>query len=610
MKKTWMLALILGLAMCLSAAGLADTFESTVDWDAEYDVVVVGFGAAGATAATAAADEGAKVLLLEKAPEALAGGNSRVCMQWMAYVAPEDHDSAVTYMKALRGDFLTPTDEMIEMYISGLTDNLAWMTDVLHMDNPQNKGNVEFPMMPGAGSIQTVTGNGARGGDAYMYFKMKDAVAERAGSIDVWYSSPARHLIQDKETGIVHGVQAEADGRKVNIHARGGVVLCTGGFENNRQMMQDNGMKANLVSLGNALFNTGDGILMAQEAGARLWHMANMVYADIDFRYPQGVQVFGSQRGIAAKGVIMVGNDGTRFMNEADKSHHGKSHFHGDIVQTPFTSKVWAVMDQEIIDMGRIHGQFSEDNSEEIESGWILKADTLAELAEMIGVPAENLQKTIDLNNEMVDRGEDILFGRDVKTMKKFSEGPFYAIEMVPAVVNTQGGPERNTEAQIIGLDGNPIPHLYEAGEMGDVWSNCYQASCNIGGGMAFGRVAGRNAAKPKDDVDPASVMEGKTPFVKATAEEATYELAENERLGRGQGMGGTPVVVKVAVNGADIESVTVLSHSETPGVSNRALAVMPGRIAEADSTDVDTVSGGTVTSRAILAAVQDALSE
>ena len=73
MKKTWMLALILGLAMCLSAAGLADTFESTVDWDAEYDVVVVGFGAAGATAATTAADEGAKVLLLEKAPEALAG---------------------------------------------------------------------------------------------------------------------------------------------------------------------------------------------------------------------------------------------------------------------------------------------------------------------------------------------------------------------------------------------------------------------------------------------------------------------------------------------------------------------------------------------------------
>ena len=608
MKKLFSMLLVLCLVFGLTGFAVADTFESTIDWAAEYDVIVIGFGAAGATAATAAADEGAKVLLLEKAPEALAGGNSRVCMQWMAYVAPEDHDNAVTYMKALRGDFLTPTDEMIEMYISGLTDNLAWMTDVLKMDNPQNKGNVEFPMMPGAGSIQTVTGNGARGGDAYMYFKMKAAIEERADSIDVWYSSPAKHLIQDKTTGIIHGVQAEVDGKTINIRARNGVVLCTGGFESNKQMMQDNGVKANLVSLGNAMFNTGDGIVMAQEVGARLWHMANMVYADIDFRYPQGVQVFGSQRGIAAKGVIMVGNDGTRFMNEADKSHHGKSHFHGDIVQTPFTSKVWAIMDQEIINMGRIHGQFSEDNSEEIASGWILKAETLEELAGMIGVPAENLQKTIDLNNEMIDRGEDILFGRDIKTMKKFADGPFYAIEMVPAVVNTQGGPERNTEAQVIGLDGNPIPHLYEAGELGDVWSYCYQASCNIGGGMAFGRVAGRNAATAKDDVDAASVMEGKTPFVKAPVPERTYELAENEYIGYGQGMGGVPIVVKVTMNGEDIVSVTVLSHAETPGVSDRALRVMPERIAEADSAEVDAVSGGTVTSHGIMQAVKDAL--
>ena len=610
MKRIISLFLVLCLILGLTCLASADTFESTIDWAAEYDVIVIGFGAAGATAATAAADEGAKVLLLEKAPEALAGGNSRVCMQWMAYVAPEDHEKAVTYMKALRGDFLTPTDEMIEMYISGLTDNLAWMTDVLKMENPQNKGNVEFPMMPGAGSIQTVTGNGARGGDAYMYFKMKAAIEERADNIDVWYSSPAKHLIQDKTTGIIHGVQAEVDGQTVNIRARNGVVLCTGGFESNKQMMQDNGVKANLVSLGNAMFNTGDGIVMAQEVGARLWHMANMVYADIDFRYPQGVQVFGSQRGIAAKGVIMVGNDGTRFMNEADKSHHGKSHFHGDIVQTPFTSKVWAVMDQEIIDMGRIHGQFSEDNSEEIASGWILKADTLEELAGKIGVPAENLQKTIDLNNEMIDRGEDILFGRDIKTMKKFADGPFYAIEMVPAVVNTQGGPERNTEAQVIGLDGQPIPHLYEAGELGDVWSYCYQASCNIGGGMAFGRVAGRNAAAAKDDVDPASVMDGKTPFVKAPVPEHTYELAENEYIGRGQGMGGVPIVVKVTMDGENIVSVTILSHAETPGVSDRALRVMPERIAEADSPEVDAVSGGTVTSRGIMQAVKDALNK
>ena len=127
MKKllTLVLSVCLLISACACAAADGDSFERTVAWDAEYDVIVIGFGAAGATASVTAADAGAKVLLLEKAPEALAGGNSRVCMQWMGYVAPEDHDKAVAYMKALRGDFLTPSDAIIESYISGLSQNLA-----------------------------------------------------------------------------------------------------------------------------------------------------------------------------------------------------------------------------------------------------------------------------------------------------------------------------------------------------------------------------------------------------------------------------------------------------------------------------------------------------
>lgn len=208
----------------------------------------------------------------------------------------------------------------------------------------------------------------------------------------------------------------------------------------------------------------------------------------------------------------------------------------------------------------------------------------------------------------MIDRGEDILFGRSTDTMKKFSEGPFYAIEMVASVVNTQGGPERNKHAEILDLNGDPIPHLYGAGELGDVWSYCYQASCNIGGGMLFGREAGKNAAVAKTDNSPDSVIEGKTAFTPALVEEKIYETAENEFIGYGQGMGGTKLVVKVAMDGDTIQSVEILSHSETPGVSDRAIRLMPERIVEANSFDVDAVTGGTVTSNAIKAAVADAL--
>ncbi len=589
--------------------GETTAFEQTIDWAGEYDVIVVGFGAAGGTAAITAADAGAKVLLLEKAPEALAGGNSRVCMQWIAYVDPKDHDEAVTYMKNLRGDFATPSDEIIETYISGLSDNLDYMLNVLHMDTGFNTGNVEFPDMEGAGTIQTLTGNGARGGDAYMYFKLKESVEQRE-NIDVWYSSPAEHLIQDEATGIIHGVVAQVDGQEVSLRAKNGVVLACGGFESNSQMLQDYGVKTSLVSLGGAMFNTGDGIKMAQEVGANLWHMGNMVYADLDFRYEKGAQVFGTQRALAKKGVIMVGGDGTRFMNEDKKSSHGKSYFHGNYVPTPFPDDIFMIMDQEVIDMGPLHGQFSEGNVEEIESGWIVKADTIEALAEKIGVPAENLAHTVELNNEFVERGEDILFGRDVSTMKTFSEGPFYAIRMVPSVVNTQGGPERNEKGEVIGLDGEPIPHLYECGELGDVWSYCYQASCNIGGGMAFGRISGANAAEAKSDNFQGSVMEGKTPVAPAEKEETEYPCEANQYIGRGQGMGGTKLVVRVTLDGDTITNVEVLENVETPGVSDRALRVMPERIVEAGSTEVDAVSGGTVTSKAILAAVEDALEQ
>jgi len=615
MKKALSLLLCIAMLMAAASGCAAKTaapseaaFEDTVDWNAEYDVVVIGFGAAGGTAAITAADEGASVLVLEKAPEGLAGGNSRVCMQWIGYVDPADHANAVSYMKALRGKFLTPSDSMIEMYISGLSDNLDWMKNMLKMENPTNRGNVEFKEMPGAGSIQTMTGDGLFGGNGLMYFSTKRAVTERTEAIDVWYQAPATHLIQDPATKIIHGVEAEVEGKTVKIRAKNGVILACGGFESNEQMLQDYSGKAGLVSLGSALYNTGDGIRMAQEVGANLWHMGNMVYADLDFRYEKGTQYFGTQRSLAAKGTLMVGNDGTRFMNEADKSHHGKSYFHGDIVATPFPSQIYAILDQEIYDMGKLHSQFSSDNSEELERGLIKKADTLAELETIIGVPAGSLEKTVFLNNEMVDRGEDILFGRDVKTMKKFSEGPYYAIQMVASVVNTQGGPERNEQAQVIGLDGNPIPHLYECGELGDVWSYCYQASCNIGGGMVFGRTAGKNAAAAKEDNAAKSVMEGKEAFAPAAVEPKQYETAENQFIGRGQGMGGTPVVVRVTVDGDKVTSVEVLEHTETPGVSDRALRDMPGRIAEAGTAEVDGVAGGTVTSNGIKAAVADAL--
>jgi hypothetical protein len=94
-----------------------------------------------------------------------------------------------------------------------------------------------------------------------------------------------------------------------------------------------------------------------------------------------------------------------------------------------------------------------------------------------------------------------------------------YAIKLQVCLANTQGGPKKNPRDEIVNPWDKPIPHLYLAGEMGDVWSNLYQASNNFGGGMIFGRISGANAAAPKNDNFQGSLMEGKTRYQPTIAE-------------------------------------------------------------------------------------------
>jgi predicted oxidoreductase len=94
----------------------------------------------------------------------------------------------------------------------------------------------------------------------------------------------------------------------------------------------------------------------------------------------------------------------------------------------------------------------------------------------------------------MVETGEDTEFGRTLM-FEGFGEGPYYAVEMSPSMLNTQGGPRRNERAEVVRPNGRPIGRLYSAGELGSIYSYLYQGTGNIGECLAFGRIAGRNAA-------------------------------------------------------------------------------------------------------------------
>ena len=156
--------------------------------------------------------------------------------------------------------------------------------------------------------------------------------------------------------------------------------------------------------------------------------------------------------------------------------------------------------------MGDIFYIWDEDNKKEIERGWIMKSATLEGLAKQTKADADNagllnpstLQATVKRYNEYCQKGEDLDFHKSTEWLQPVEDPPYFAVKLWPGGPNTQGGPKRNTRAQVLRVDNNPIPRLYSAGELGSVWSMLYQGAGNLGECIAFGRIAGTNAAAEK----------------------------------------------------------------------------------------------------------------
>ena len=121
-------------------------------------------------------------------------------------------------------------------------------------------------------------------------------------------------------------------------------------------------------------------------------------------------------------------------------------------------------------------------------------ADTIEELAALIDVPADELALTVQTWNSFCEGGKDLAFYRPEDTLVPVATPPFYACPQVPTFLNTDGGPERSANAEILDVEGNPIPGPYSSGEFGSVWSRMYQGACNLGESAIFNRIAVRHA--------------------------------------------------------------------------------------------------------------------
>jgi succinate dehydrogenase/fumarate reductase flavoprotein subunit len=259
-------------------------------------------------------------------------------------------------------------------------------------------------------------------------------------------------------------------------------------------------------------YNEGDGISMAMSVGADLWHMNNFAGPSMALKVPEIRTTFSMQALHHSKqmpgGMIVVGPDARRFTDEKFKTRHGKVPVNGRWLPLATPCPMFMIFDHTLFRAGPLYDKhpshgwtqiierypWSEDNSVELAKGWIRRADTIGALAPMVGLNPDALADTIGRWNALCDLGRDAEFGRSLM-LAPIIEQPFYAVELSPSMLNTQGGPRRNERAQIVRPDGSAIPRLYSAGELGSIYSYLYQGTGNIGECLAFGRIAGRNAA-------------------------------------------------------------------------------------------------------------------
>ena len=269
-----------------------------MDFDHEYDVVVVGFGGAGGAAAIEAADQGARVLILEKAST---GGGS-TCESGGTLRIIADRERAVDHYVVL-ADQNTPAD-VIETFVDRIVAIPDWLRSLggsvgpwittAHGVYPAKAPRSAFPGLEaseGLGErlcVHSDSDPSMQGGEA-LFRLLERNVKERA--IDVWCSASATSLISSPDTSRVIGVEGSRDSGSYRVRASAGVILTCGGFNYDHKLHRDYfGVPVPAFSPPGR--NTGDGIRMAQQVGADLWHMTARA-STFGFMFPEHGAAFG-----------------------------------------------------------------------------------------------------------------------------------------------------------------------------------------------------------------------------------------------------------------------------------------------------------------------------
>jgi len=494
----------------------------------ETDVVIVGAGMAGLCAAVSAAEAGAKVMIIEKGPTInfrsydygavnsklqLSVGNqlnpldvTREIMRWGGYKADQKVVKLFSEKSGMVNDWIVEHAEKL-----GCKVKSVWTKDDQMSPNATipNIPTLSFVLEPPEGAAEA-TPKGMIGGSAViaMAYTLKTS-AEQLGC-EIFYETPGVQLIRPNNEGRVQGVIAkDKDGNYIKFLAKKGVILCSGDYGHDEEMLRyyiPAASKVQKIMYPNS-FNTGDGQKMGLWVGAGIDEgpHAPMLF-DNALLDPEG-NSGGRMDAIPRQPWLAVNKRGERYANEdlpfayicnQARQQVGLTHW------TIFDAK-WEEeaprFKQSACKKLKYHHRKNEFE-QLVEKGIIVKADTLEELANKAHLPYETLKVTVDRYNEMARKGVDEDFGKDKTYLTTVEKAPFYAGHIGTALLVTLGGLTINDKLEVLDKERNVIPGLYAAGNAsGSFFATDYPivvTGCSHGRAYTFGYLAGKSAAEAK----------------------------------------------------------------------------------------------------------------
>lgn len=476
-----------------------------------YDVVVAGCGIAGLSAAVSAAQEGAKVAVLERATYEERGGNTRWTEAFLRMKNENEvADDFEEHFMDNSGHHLDPSlvQETARPY-----EEWPSIVKALSFTDPEVIGTLaaeagstlkwlkQFGITYSDMASYLITQSTTRISPVGGGWALIEALGKAAEDLGVqfFYETTADGLIQD-EDGAVVGIKA-SDTTNRNLRFMGKVVIACGGFQGNAEMMgRYIGPHAKYVRpiARGGYYNRGEGIRMALDVGAAPCGDFTEYHAEpidprsgvsepIVFMFPYG---------------ILVDKFGQRFIDEASGAVDSIYENVARVINRLPGGVAYAITDAKLDDVPNWQRTVRSDEKPYV-------ANTLAELAAMIGIPAENLEATVKAFNAATQAGDykplevDGLSTKGISPPKSnwarpIDKGPYRAWPIASACCFTFGGLRINSHSQVVDHDGRPIPGLYAAGEVTGIYYGRYTGATSVLRGAVFGKIAGTHAVQSR----------------------------------------------------------------------------------------------------------------